>query len=102
MWVSFGFGSGLASGSDRVCREVYNRKLLRKDFLEATRLVKEFRLVGLYDVILDNPFETHSEKMETVRALMEIPKPFLAEFFSLTLSILGPNSRRESNKGVPG
>ncbi len=75
---------GLESGSDRVCREVYNRKLLRKDFLEATRLVKEFRLVGLYDVILDNPFETHSEKMETVRALMEIPKPFLAEFFSLT------------------
>ncbi len=75
---------GLESGSDRVCREVYNRKLLRKDFLEATRLVNEFRLVGLYDVILDNPFESDREKMETIRALMEIPKPFLAEFFSLT------------------
>ena len=75
---------GLESGSDRVCREVYNRKLLTKDFLEATCLVKEFRLVGLYDVILDNPFETHSEKIETLRVLMEIPKPFLAEFFSLT------------------
>ena len=75
---------GLESGSDRVCQEVYNRKLLTKDFLEATYLVKEFRLVGLYDVILDNPFETHSEKMETLKVLMQIPKPFLAEFFSLT------------------
>lgn len=79
-WISL----GLQSGSDRVNREVYQRKSLRKDFLEAAEVVKEFDIAAFYDVILDNPFETEAETLETVETLMEVPKPFYPEIFSLS------------------
>ncbi len=80
-WISL----GLQSGSDRVCREVYRRKCTKKDFLRAATLIKERDLAAFYDVILDNPFETERDSIETVLTLMQTPKPFYTQFFSLSL-----------------
>ncbi len=79
-WVS----AGLQSGSDEVNREVYNRRVFKKDFMEAANLLKELNIASKYDVILDNPFEKESNTIETIETLMETPKPYIVEFFSLT------------------
>ncbi|MBN1303450.1 MAG: cobalamin-dependent protein [Anaerolineales bacterium] len=75
---------GLQSGSDRVNNEIYKRKSTRDHFLKAVNMVKKFDIAGKYDVILDNPFENISDRIETIETLIQIPKPYLLEFFSLT------------------
>ncbi|MEW5800940.1 MAG: radical SAM protein [bacterium] len=80
-WISL----GLQSGSDRVCREIYRRKSLKADFLKAAGIIKDFRVAAFYDVILDNPFETEEDQLETIQTLSETPKPFYTQFFSLSL-----------------
>jgi anaerobic magnesium-protoporphyrin IX monomethyl ester cyclase len=80
-WISL----GLQSGSDHVCREVFKRQSGRQDFLKAANAIKKQDLAAFYDVILDNPFETEEDRFETVRTLMETPKPFYTQFFSLSL-----------------
>ena len=79
-WLSM----GLQSGSDNICRNIYKRYSFRQDFLNAAELVNEFHIAAKYDVILDNPFESKEEQLETVETLMLTPKPYLLEFFSLT------------------
>ncbi|MDP7422142.1 MAG: radical SAM protein [bacterium] len=79
-WV----GLGLQSGSDRINREIYHRNSLSTDFLEAARICHEFKIAVYYDIILDNPYETETEKLQTIRILMAAPKPCLAKFYSLT------------------
>lgn len=80
-WISL----GLQSGSDRVCTDIYKRKSLKEDFLKAARVVNELKIAAFYDVILDNPFETDEERLETVETLMQTPKPFYPQIFSLSL-----------------
>lgn len=80
-WISL----GLQSGSDRVCREIYKRPSLSVDFLRAAKIVKEFNIAALYDIITDNPFETEEDSLETINVLMKTPKPFYLQFFSLVL-----------------
>lgn len=95
-WISL----GLQSGSDRVCREVYNRKSSKADFLRAAKIIKDFDIAAFYDVILDNPFEYDSDKLETVQTLIETPKPFYTQFFSLSL-YLGTELYERAKKECP-
>lgn len=75
---------GLQSGSDRVCRQVYRREISAEEFIEAARLIQSYLVAAYYDVIVDNPFETIEESLETVEMLMAIPRPFYVLIFSLT------------------
>jgi anaerobic magnesium-protoporphyrin IX monomethyl ester cyclase len=79
-WISL----GLQSGSDHVCHEIYMRRSGKQDFLKAARIIKSHDLAAFYDIILDNPFETDEDRIETVLTLMETPKPFYTQFLSLT------------------
>jgi radical SAM superfamily enzyme YgiQ (UPF0313 family) len=78
-WITL----GLQSGSDRVCTEIYKRKSLKADFLKATKLINKYKIAAFYDVILDNPFETTEDKLETIDVLMKTPRPFYLQLFSL-------------------
>jgi len=80
-WISL----GLQSGSDHVCRDIYRRPSGKQEFLEASRTIKKLDLAAYYDVILDNPFETDEERLDTVLTLIETPKPFFTQYFSLSL-----------------
>lgn len=80
-WISV----GLQSGSDYVCKEIYDRKFLKADFLKAANLIKEYNVAAFYDVILDNPFESDDDRIKTIFALIETPKPYYTQFFSLSL-----------------
>lgn len=80
-WISL----GLQSGSDRVSKEIYRRSSLKSDFLKAARIIKEFNIAAFYDVIIDNNFENEEDRFETIQTLIETPKPFFPQIFSLTL-----------------
>lgn len=95
-WISL----GLQSGSDRVCKEIYKRKSLKADFIKAARIIKDFNIAAFYDVILDNPFETEENKLETMQTFIETPKPFYAQFFSLNL-YLGTELYERAKKECP-
>jgi len=80
-WVTM----ALQTGSDSVNKNIYKRHSYRKDFLDATKLIKEANLPVKSDVIMDNPFETEDDIMQTIETIMETPKPCLYEIFSLAL-----------------
>lgn len=80
-WINL----GLQSGSDRVNRDIYRRKSLKQDFIRAAKIVKECGVASFCDLILDNPFETEEDSLETIYTIMETPKPFYPQFFSLNL-----------------
>ncbi|OGC14602.1 hypothetical protein A3J90_03355 [candidate division WOR-1 bacterium RIFOXYC2_FULL_37_10] len=95
-WISL----GLQSGSDRICKDIYKRKSLKADFLKAAKIIKEFNIAAFYDVILDNPFETEEDGLETIQTLIETPKPFYTQFFSLSL-YLGTELYEKAQKECP-
>ena len=79
---------GLQSGSERVNRDIYNRKVKNSKFLEAVNLLSEFhpKLKQMtIDVICDNPYETEEDVIETINILSQVPKPFGLAMYSLTL-----------------
>jgi len=78
-WINM----GLQSGSDRVLTEIYRRNSLRTHFLEAATAIHRLNIAGKYDVIVDNPFESEDETVETVETVARIPKPYLLEIYSL-------------------
>ena len=43
---------------------------------EAARRIGAHRLAGYYDVILDNPWETEQDTLQTARLLSRLPRPF--------------------------
>ena len=76
---------GLQSGSDMVNKELYKRNVTSRDFLAATKLVKDAGLYGYYDIILDNPYETEDDILKTLEIILQIRKPFQFQLFSLCL-----------------
>ena len=79
VWINL----GLESGSNRTLKDIYKRQTLKEDFLKAANIVKELDLSGFYDVIVDNPFEKDDDRIETVKVLMQVPRPFMPRIFSL-------------------
>ena len=74
---------GLQSGSTRVNKEIYHRYVSNETFIHATKLVKEYNLAGYYDVILDNPYETEEDLIQTINVILQIPKPYMLQILSL-------------------
>jgi radical SAM superfamily enzyme YgiQ (UPF0313 family) len=79
-WVTM----GLQSGSERINKEVYHRHVTNEQFLAATNIARKYGVSGYYDVILDNPFETDEDQINTLRVLEKIRKPFQLQLFTLT------------------
>ncbi|MEK7772714.1 MAG: radical SAM protein, partial [Deltaproteobacteria bacterium] len=79
---------GVESGSRRI-QELFNRKQMDNE-----RLMKAFRVINRYkdrmfppsyDFILDVPYETDEDKVESLKLIADIPKPFHLQPFSLVL-----------------
>jgi len=79
---------GVESGSKRI-QELFNRKQMNNE-----RLMKAFQIINKhkdrmyppsYDFILDVPYETDADKIENLKLVAEIPKPFHLQPFSLVL-----------------
>ncbi len=95
------FNMGLQSGSDRTNSEIYGRHVTAEDFLEAAAIVAELDLSPLYDVIVDNPYETDSDRLETIDVLLRIPRPYHLNIFSLDFFPGTELMRRAKEDGIP-
>jgi len=77
---------GIQSGSERTNR-LYNRAITNEQVLKAARILNRYAdriFPPIYDVILDNPYETREDVLKTIRLLLELPRPYVIQFFSLT------------------
>lgn len=79
---------GLESGSRRI-QELFNRKNMSNEvMMKAIKIInkhKDRMFPPSYDFILDVPYETDEDKIESLRFIAEIPKPFRLQPFSLVL-----------------
>lgn len=78
---------GIQTGSERI-NELYQRTWSsRETVLKAVTAINQYkdRVMPLYDVILDNPFTTPDDEMETLQLILQLPKPYVLQIFSLTL-----------------
>jgi anaerobic magnesium-protoporphyrin IX monomethyl ester cyclase len=74
---------GLQSGSKRINKTIFNRPISNKSFIDATKLINKYKLIGYYDIITDNPFEKEEDIIKTIKILTKIPKPYRLDIFSL-------------------
>ena len=79
---------GLESGS-RSIQELFNRKNMSNEvMMGAIRIINKYKdkmFPPSYDFILDVPYETDEDKIESLKFITEIPKPFRLQPFSLVL-----------------
>jgi radical SAM superfamily enzyme YgiQ (UPF0313 family) len=62
-------------GSDRLNRDIYNRKEDSQTFLRAARTILEADLLLSIDFIMHNPYETEDDLREVARTLNQLPRP---------------------------
>lgn len=75
---------GIETGAERI-QEMYQRKIPNRKILDACRIINKFKGLDVgYDFILDNPWETEEETIETLKLILEIPHPYILGPFSLT------------------
>lgn len=75
---------GIQTFTPRIAK-LYQRHYPKAKILEACRVINSFKgLQVSYDFIIDNPWETEEETIETLRCITEMPRPFTLSVFSLT------------------
>ena len=79
---------GIESGSVRM-QQLYNRKMMNNErMMKAIRIVNKFKdkmYPPNYDFLVDVPFETDQDRVDSLRFIADIPKPFHLQPFTLIL-----------------
>ncbi len=79
---------GVQTGSSNM-QKLFNRARMDNDtILHAMYMINSFKEVLLppsYDLIVDTPWETDGDKLNSLRLISKIPKPFRLQPFSLVL-----------------
>lgn len=93
---------GIQSGSERVRKEVFKRNYNNNLIIKCAKLFKKYKLNVNYDLILDNPFETHRETKMTLDLLLEIPPPYHLRMYSLIYFPHTELTQAALDKGIIG
>ena len=80
-------GMGIQSGSKRII-ELYNRQHVGnvEQSLKSAKIINSYkgRLFPYYDFILENPYETKEDFLDTVRLLVKLPRPYGTRVYALS------------------
>lgn len=95
-------GMGIQSGSSRIL-QLYNRQ--KANGLEAIRRAAEIinsydNLLPFYDIIVENPYETRDDVLETVKLLVELPRPMKVRVYALSFFPGTPLAQKAIEDGV--
>lgn len=74
---------GIQTGSERVNRQIYNRRISNDDVLKAARVINSLGIRAVYDIIFNNPYETAEDVRQTIKFILKLPKPFELEGYNL-------------------
>jgi radical SAM superfamily enzyme YgiQ (UPF0313 family) len=78
---------GIQTGSERT-KQLYNRKFSNEHILEAAKIINEHKdkmKFPRYDLIVDNPYETDEDVIDTLMFISKLPVPFVLGINSLLL-----------------
>lgn len=75
---------GIQSGSDRVNFEVYDRKIHFTSVVKAAELISESKAAAFYEMIVDNPYETEEDIIQTINSIAKLQKPYIISLAHLT------------------
>jgi len=68
---------GIQSGSERVLREVYNRRATLQGIRDTAEVLHRLGIPYVVDLIGSNPLETDEDRAKSVELLASLPKPYL-------------------------
>jgi anaerobic magnesium-protoporphyrin IX monomethyl ester cyclase len=95
---------GVQSASQRVLDEVYNRKISVAKTREVIRQIEPYqktrRLSLILDFIIDNPYETREDIIQTYRYLIELPRRAIINIFNLVFFPGTPIYNRAVKDGI--
>ncbi len=77
---------GIQSGSRRIIKDIYQRKQENTKVIEVSRSLQKYGrrlMMPNYDIILDNPWETREDQLETIDLLSRLAPPYSINVFSL-------------------
>jgi radical SAM superfamily enzyme YgiQ (UPF0313 family) len=78
---------GIQTGSERT-KQLYKRKFSNEHILEVAKIINEHKdkvELPVYDLILDNPYETDEDVIDTLMFMSKLPVPFELNLNSLFL-----------------
>jgi radical SAM superfamily enzyme YgiQ (UPF0313 family) len=80
-------GMGIQSGSKRII-ELYDRQHVGNvdQSLTVAKIINSYkdRLFPYYDFIIENPYETNEDLLDTVRLLVKLPRPYDTRVYALS------------------
>jgi radical SAM superfamily enzyme YgiQ (UPF0313 family) len=92
---------GIETGSDRVANEVFDRRTDNERVVEAAERIHRHGLRVFYDLISNNPFEAEEDRIEVLRTLRKLPKPFELQLVELNFYPNIKIERMRREKGLP-
>jgi radical SAM superfamily enzyme YgiQ (UPF0313 family) len=76
---------GIQSGSERT-KKLYKRSHSNKHIIKIAKMIHEFKISRVsYDIIIDNPWESDEDIIETLMLLTQLPVPYTLKLYSLRL-----------------
>jgi anaerobic magnesium-protoporphyrin IX monomethyl ester cyclase len=85
---------GIEAGTDDIRNRVFNRSGKNSEILKLAREIDRYGIKARYDLILDNPYDSVDSLKETLRLLLELPKPPRFNLYALQYFPDYPLSRR--------
>jgi len=96
-------GMGIQSGSSRIIG-IYKREHCgsAEQSLRAAHLLYSYRdrLLPYYDFIVENPYETREDLLDTVRLLIDLPRPYVTRVYALSFFPGTPLSEKAFADGL--
>ena len=65
---------GLQTGSERINKEIFRRPFNKKEYLNKIEMLCKRKVPVILDIISDNPYENRTDKMESIKFLIELSK----------------------------
>jgi len=99
-------GIGIQSGSEHIVKELYSRPESPEEMLSASACIKQVaqeqgrQIIGRYDFILDNPWESEQDVEASIRLGMQLKKPYFLSLFSLTFYPETELYRKARSEGI--
>jgi radical SAM superfamily enzyme YgiQ (UPF0313 family) len=75
---------GVQTGSDRVNFEIYKRKVRFSSVMKAAEMLSESKVAPYYEMIVDNPYETEEDEMESIHSMSKLKRPYTISLAHLT------------------
>ena len=76
---------GIQTGSQKIL-EIYGRKQDNETVIKVSQILQKYSkklVMPVYDVIVDNPWETREDKLKTIELLEKMAPPFTLNIYSL-------------------